>query len=75
MKTVFNISQRTYEALLRAEGSGKPYSRQDVADLLRAYENAIELLDDAVAGDWALTDAKDFLYLETGEPRIHRSGA
>jgi hypothetical protein len=65
-----NISQRTYEALANAEAGGRAYNRQDVQDLLEAYEAAVELIDSMLFHGSKSRDAEDFLYLETGEPRV-----
>lgn len=77
----FNISQSTYDRLLNQlsmdTGSGAMrVHRQDLRDLLAAYENASELLD-AVACQTISdesAEAAEFLYLESGAPRVQLDG-
>lgn len=74
-----NISQATYNRMHAALCAGGAFTRQDCKDLLRAYEDAMELLDrvcgeDSTSrGTWR--DVEEFLFLENGQPRVRLDGA
>jgi len=51
-----------------------PVKGQDVRDLLEAYEGAVTLLDNLMENTVVDDDTADFLYLESGEPRVVLSG-
>lgn len=81
-----NISQATYDRIRTqtrdTADSWRPrVMGQDVRDLLAAYEEAVELLDNLVgvshnaSGSREVHEAEEFLYLESGEPRVHLEGA
>jgi hypothetical protein len=73
-----NLSQSTYNRIVdRLRDTGDRFPRGihpvDAADLLEAYESAVRLLDhilESCVGSKHVSDAEDFLYLPTGEPRV-----
>lgn len=79
-----NLSQATYDRIKQALGpKGDTYSARvstlALRDLLEAYEEAIELLDECqnigIDHPTHRRNVEDFLYLENGEPRVHIQGA
>lgn len=71
-----NIHQATYNRLLGHVAARTQPAAIDVRDLLRAYEDAITILDNLINtnhdlhGSEQLQDAEEFLYLASGDPRV-----
>jgi hypothetical protein len=66
-----NMSQKTYDRLLANVQRNTAPSRADLRDLLRAYEDALTLLDAAVLDSYsALDGTHEFLYCDNGQPRV-----
>lgn len=67
-----NLTQATYDRILGRIAARAPQTALDVRDLLRAYEDAVTLLD-KLAFDHEREDvaaAEDFLFTESGDPRV-----
>jgi hypothetical protein len=77
----FNISQATYDRIYGGLARGARANNIDVRDLLRAYEDAIELLDETLSvagmdmGADLEAETSGFLYLDNGQPRVTLDGA
>ncbi len=75
-----NLSQSTYDRIqrkLELQGlSNQRPSWQDLRDLMEAYEGAAERLDNLLAvahqaaGSAEAVAAAEYLYTESGEPRV-----
>ncbi len=76
-----NISQSTYDRLMKNLEKNCGFTVTDCRDLLRAYEDSVELLDEMIdAAGMEVTqtlndEVTEFLYLENGDPRVVLDGA
>lgn len=81
-----NMTQATYDRIRRAVNSAPADSwkrsniaAQDIKDLIEAYEESIELLDECqnigIDHPTHQRNVENFLYLDSGEPRVNLEGA
>jgi len=69
MKPLYqNLDQETYDRLNAQVRVGAPARFDDLRRLLRAYEDAIALLDEAM--EYNLPGLGEFLYDDNGEPHV-----